>query len=295
MRVVATLTTLPGRYEILTETIESLKNQTYKLDAIYLAVPKRAARLDLTYQELPDHIVRDCKIIHPPMDYGPVTKIYGGIYAESDPNTVIISFDDDVRYPPNFVEVMMKYHHQNPNVAICGTGALVGRGVLGISIISNLDEFRSLSRMGGFNVPRYGRPVDIIYGVGGVLFVRKFFPKNEDLVDKIFKYAQKNRAIFLNDDVLISGYLCKNGIKRVLYHDIPSVTCLENKSGNALSKDFFKSFMTFKESIRECLKYGLFPTMEPVGAQETAFGKILIVFLFVIGMVAGFYGLIIKE
>src|SRR5690606_13603827 len=102
-RVVASYTTLPSRYSVLKQSILSLKNQTVKLDEIYLTIPKIAKRLNKEYPPVPEDIKNLCKVITVDQDYGPITKIYGGLVSESNPNTIIISCDDDVLFKSNFV------------------------------------------------------------------------------------------------------------------------------------------------------------------------------------------------
>jgi hypothetical protein len=288
MRVVATLTTLPGRYDILIKTLVSLNSQIEPFDEIYLGISDRADRLDLTYADLPDDVKELCTVVYLDRDYGPVTKICGGLVSEKDPNTVIMSFDDDVEYPPDFSTVMLNHHKNHPNVAICGTGSLVKYGMLGISIRSNLKEFRSLAAMWGFHIPRKGRKCTIVYGVGGVLYKRGFFPPTKHLEKELFHYALEDRDIFLNDDILISGYLSKVGVDRMIFNDIPSVLCLENEAGNALSKDFFKAIKSYKAALKKCKYHDMFENMEYLPYDDITIIKISLVFLLVIGIVWSF-------
>ncbi len=62
MRVVASLTTIPGRERKLLRTLQSLYTQTYKLDAIYLGIPKIARRLGRAYPEFSQDIKELCTI-----------------------------------------------------------------------------------------------------------------------------------------------------------------------------------------------------------------------------------------
>src|SRR5579862_1496481 len=112
MRVVASYTTLPSRYDVLQKSILSLKRQTHKLDAIYLTLPKKATRLNKEYPPISTELSSLCTVISSDIDYGPLTKIYGALVSENDPNTVIISCDDDVDFPDNFVETLISYHNR---------------------------------------------------------------------------------------------------------------------------------------------------------------------------------------
>lgn len=273
-RVVASYTTLPSRYDALQTSILSMINQTYKLDAIYLTIPRYAARLNEPYPPIPQELQDLCTVVYIETDYGPITKIYGALISETDPNTVIITCDDDVGFAPNFVEIMMSHHNDYTDSAICGTGALIGRGLLFISIVSTVEPFHEWSGFTGFDVCENGRCVDLIFGVAGVLYTRGMFPNNDNLYDEIFKHSLNDSSIFHNDDVLISGYLDKMGVERRIFCDIPSI--IHNDQEDALSADIFKMIGRLNESITKVKELGFFPTMEPVPLDETVFGRVAI-------------------
>src|SRR5438045_920235 len=101
VRVVASCTTLPDRYDNLKIMLKSLKKQTHPLDEIYLTIPKRAHRLNKLYPSLPTEIKQICTPVYIDVDYGPITKIYGALAHETDSDTIIITVDDDNIYPPD--------------------------------------------------------------------------------------------------------------------------------------------------------------------------------------------------
>ena len=222
-RVVVTLTTLPDRYQTLERTLNSILKQDYPLDAIYLTIPEKAARLDKIYPPLPDSITSKCQIVNIKTDYGPITKIYGALSQESDPKTIIISLDDDVIYPPDLVSSLVKHGQEHKKAAICGTGALLKYGLLFVSMVSSLNFCTWLNPFIGPTITEKGRNIDLVFGVAGVLYRRGFFPSADKLEEELFKYALNNEAVFLNDDILISAYLSKAKIKRKLFKDIPEL------------------------------------------------------------------------
>ena len=253
-RIVATYTTIPGRYESLKQSILTLKEQSYPLDAIYVGIPKICRRTQKPYPPIPDDLRSLCTIVDCDQDYGPLTKIYGGLISESDPNTVLISCDDDVLFPEDFIKSLMN-HHDGQNV-ICGTGALIKHGLLFISIFSSLDVCRPFNFITGPKCGTKGRPIDLVFGVGGVLYSRKHFPKNEDLHEELLKYALLDNDLFHNDDVVISGYLSKRGITRMLYNDIIQI---HNLSGaDALSADLWGMLKRMNRAIIAAETYGLY-------------------------------------
>ena len=281
---------MPRRYDVLQKSIEGLLNQTVKLDAIYITLPKKSRRLGIEYPPLPEYITKHCKVVHLEEDYGPVTKILGGLLAEEkDPNTVIISFDDDSIFDKNFVEVIIKYHEKHPKACICATGALIRRGFFPYwTIISSLKPFHLIKGFTGFDLKKHNHRCDLVFGVGGVLYTRGMFPSNKDLYDEFIHYAMEDDALFHNDDVLISSYLSSKDVDRLVFLDIPSVTLV---SGNdALSSDFLKSSERTHQSIKVAKDLGLYKHIEPMTMMETpvtkgALGAIAIILLIIVAYV----------
>ena len=101
-RFVVSLTTMPGDVEHLDEVLMSLSNQTVKPAAIYVNLPQKNRRTGAPYV-IPDWLRKfpNVQILQPATDYGPMTKLYPALEKETDPETVIISVDDDkVRNTP---------------------------------------------------------------------------------------------------------------------------------------------------------------------------------------------------
>lgn len=290
VRVVASYTTLPSRYEVLYMSIMTLKKQTHPPDAIYVALPKRAARLNIDYPPLPAHFNDLCTVVHTDIDYGPLTKIYGALMTETDPDTVIISCDDDVFFDPTHIEVMLQHHECYPHYCICGTGALISRGMLFISIVSSIQPFHKWRGFTGFTVGKEGRKVDLIFGAAGVLYTRGMFPTKAQLHEELLGHALDDSAIFHNDDVLISGYLSKRGIERRIFLDIPSVQ--HANGADALSGDLQKMIRRMEVSIERVKELGFYTQMEDLSVTETPAGRgaFALVVLFIVLLIGiGFY------
>lgn len=288
VRVVATFTTLPDRYHVLKQALEALHRQEHPLDAIYVGVPKKAKRLNKKYPPIPEEISQLCTVVPVDTDYGPITKVYAGLVSESDPDTLIISCDDDTIHEPSLVRKLVQHHLTHPEAAITGTGALIGRGLPLISIVSSLAPFRKWNGLTGFDTGTDGRNVDLIFGVAGVLYRRSFFPSAEDLHEHLFKYSLMDDRIFMNDDVLISGYLAKRGIPRKVFYDIPNVKCVDSGAGDALSVDVMKMIGRMNEAVNQVQLHGFFPSMEPLEVSETPtwrVGVVIVVVLIIIAVV----------
>lgn len=281
VRVVISLTTLPGRYGSLRQTIDSLMANTVKPDAIYLTLPTTCARLQIPYPPLPAELGKLVTVITPTEDYGPICKLIGGLMAESDPSTVIITVDDDVIYPPTLIENLLAHHEQFPTSAISGTGALIGQGLNLFSIVSSIDVFRPWANQTGFAVGPDGRKVDLLFGVAGVLYTRGMFDLTE-----LLSFVVRGTALFSNDDLLISGYLAKGQIDRRVFLDLPVVHCLPNDD-QALSSNMWSMFQRMHRALAEADEVGLYPQFEPMDITESVvFRAILLLIVLILLFVA---------
>lgn len=281
MRIVATCTTLPDRYDTLIKTLHCLHKQDIKLDKIYVTIPYKAARLNKVYPPIPQEMKDLATIVRIKTDYGPLCKMYGALHYESHPNTIIISVDDDCNYPENLISTLVNYHKHNPNVAICGTGALLNNGTLFASFYSNVTSLDNKNNLYGFNIPNEGRYIDVIHGFAGVLYKRSFFPQKSNLYKQLFMYPMLNASIFCHDDVIISGYLKKNGIKMIIYKDIPRIT-LEETNEDALSYHFKDMVIKFNTSIDTLKQHGMFLNYEDTLLSESPAYRVLIIILIAI-------------
>ena len=221
MRIVATLTTIPNRIGSIKPTLQSIVNQSVKFDAIYLNIPYISKRQDANYiipSDIGDyaHVIR-CE------DYGPITKLFGALVSEENPDTIIITFDDDVIYPESLVEKLLTKHKNNPNVAIGSAGIKIGKFPFYISTTNN--EHSKNSHWYDFNTT--GEEVDIIIGTPGVLYQRGFFPPIDNIAD-ILKY--KDTTLPKEDSIVISGYLAEQHIARWVYK-MPRVEAKESSKG----------------------------------------------------------------
>lgn len=284
-RVVVTFTTLPDRQEKLLESINSITAQTLQPDAIYLTVPKVCKRLNKPYLAMNEEIIEKCLIVEIDDDYGPITKIYGALISESDPETIIISCDDDTLYERNFIETIVKYGNLYPEACVSGTGAIISRGVHLIGIRTSLKNFLWVNSLISFEVDKIaGRNVDLIFGVSGVLYRRKFFPTKSNLLEELFKISLENDSLFCNDDVVISAYLSKVNVVKKVFVDIPPVSTLPSDK-NSLSRNFFTMMIRMQEAINHCKSLGLYQEMENIPISETVAGRLVILFFIILTII----------
>jgi hypothetical protein len=282
MRTVISLTTLPDRYDDLYHTLKSLHDQIIKADCIYLTLPAIAKRSGKPYPPLPKKIKQLCTVVEIEKDYGPVCKLYGALIKEQDPDTAIITVDDDVLYPPDFIKIMLEKSKIKPNGAITGAGVLLHNGYMSINT-----NFKGLMFMNGFlcGFPMNDyRKVDIIQGISGVLYKRKFFPYDH-LYDQFLKYTE-DEDIFKSDDILTSSYLCSRGIKRYTFKGMPLVS-IKLASDDALSANLPKMLKVFNNAVDKCKKLGLLNKIEKSSILYSPYFKfnfwvIVVVFIFIV-------------
>ena len=292
MRIVASLTTMPDRYSKVVKTLESLRKQTYKLDAIYLSLPERSRRLNIEYPPIPSEISNLCTII-PCTDFGPITKILGGLLAEDDPNTVIITFDDDMIYPEDLVEALVNHHRKYPNSAIGSSGMSLKYNFPMCAL--TLNEDIQLYRIFKSPIPVESKKIDSVYGYSGALYVRKFFPVKERLEEDFLNYALVNDDMFMNDDIVISGYLSLQNIERRIFTNMPNVgfvidqnTGRRIRTNNEISYNVDKFFQRLNRSIETCKSLGMYSQCESVDISDTVIGisTLIVVCLLIIILLA---------
>lgn len=277
MRVVGSLTTMPYSYNKLLKSLKSLKNQTLELDEIYLTVPKYAKRIEQKYPPIPLEIKKIVKILNYE-DNGPITKIIGSLLMEEDPDTIIITFDDDVVYPRELVEFLVNKHIKNPNEAIGTSGLLFkySHPFWGLVYNQNIQMFRMI----GPNIDDRGKYVDSIYGYAGALYVRKFFPDKNN-IGEFLKYSRQNEDLYLNDDITISGYLSLKNIRRKVFSGAPQVSCeldsSKNRSVHELSYNSTKFSNSLINAIKKAKEVGMFENIEHINYTETIPGNITVI------------------
>src|SRR5690606_26018381 len=105
-----------------------------------------------------------------------------------------------------------------------------------------------------------------------------------------FSYALINDATFLNDDIIISGYLSLFKIERRLFPDIPpiiqtnynSIGLRTNQNVNEISAGLTKFMPRLNRCIEKCKEIGMFSNPEYLDTSETLLGMTIIFFLSVL-------------
>jgi glycosyltransferase involved in cell wall biosynthesis len=200
-RVIASLSTVPDRIGNLGPTIRSLLKQTWPPDEIVLAIPESSVRERRPYI-VPKYISRlpRVRVLRCCEDWGPGTKFIAAIQDElaaGRENTLIMVVDDDRLYPCDALETYLYYSKQLPNAALCFRGA---------AMPSTLDW--DDAKMIYAKDLREPHPVAVITGCGSYLVRARFFDRS------LWDYSGAPPVAFYIDDIWISGWLSRRGVKR---------------------------------------------------------------------------------
>jgi hypothetical protein len=184
------------------EVLYGLGNQTFTPDQIYINVPITNNRTGEKYH-IPEFLHKwpNVKLLRPEVDFGPLTKLLPTLVAEHDPNTIIITVDDDKVYPPDALRHLVWYSEQEPSAAwgIGGWAFMFVPEPQGVSTVYVPWWMR-----------RNGRAVDVLQAAAGIAYRRGFFPDLAAL-------AKPHKDCFTTDDMWISGYLAtKSKVPRLL-------------------------------------------------------------------------------
>jgi len=237
MKNIISLTTIPSRIFNIEKTINSLLKQNTKPCEIIIWLSNQYKRIDGNII-IPNFILDSDITIKYCEDIGPFTKLFYTLKEEWEfSETNIITVDDDVYYPPNWLSKLIEYSNKNPNSCIGYRGR----------VLKNKLHYNS-------SILYKGSPssepleVDIITGTWGALYKPKFF------TSEIFNYKKINDNFFV-DDLWITGNLAKNNIKRLIIEDVGITPLYEVSeidslwSINSLSKNNDKMLSYFRGYI----------------------------------------------
>jgi len=195
MRIVASLTTLPGRVWGLGVMVDSVLRQTRRPDRFVLQLPEICRRTGESYPVVggfPDGLeVRRCGC-----DWGPATKLVGALEDEHEPGTAIVTLDDDVEYAPCLLADLERWAEELPKSVV---------GMVGGSMF------------GGYSKLTHGEEIDVPQAVGGlggyrgVLYRRWMFDLEQVRAELSELWAE---GPFLADDTYFTSWLERHGIPR---------------------------------------------------------------------------------
>jgi hypothetical protein len=187
------MTTLPKRLPKIRKIILSILDTG--IDLLYLNIPYETKSGEKYI--IPDFLqdLNRVKIIRCE-DYGPITKLLPVLDIECEPNTCIITFDDDMIVDNKVVKILSRKSKKYPQCCIGFSGACAGR-------FPFIYQWTNTNRKDTY--------VDWLEGVHSILYKRKFLDKKEIL--NFCKPIQ--HLLFKNDDHWISAYLASKKIPRI--------------------------------------------------------------------------------
>ncbi|HIF07853.1 MAG TPA: hypothetical protein EYQ64_13160 [Gemmatimonadetes bacterium] len=222
-RVVVSLTSIPSRLGHVFPTLNSILLQSRAPSAIYLNLPASSKREGDTYH-MPPGIEKDPRITvcQSGEDVGPIMKLLPVLEREPDPETVIITVDDDVVYPREMIETFLDMSESLPGAALGFRGW-------------RLPEDGDLANRMILHANQVSRPfsVDILCGVSGAMYLRRHFDPG------FFDRSDLPPEGYFVDDLCISGYLHRGGVmKYIVPYPIrePFSSYIRNSRSNPLWK-----------------------------------------------------------
>jgi hypothetical protein len=129
-RIVACCSTVPeragnGRLE---EAVRSILAQTVTPDVVYVHYPMKSKRMGCDYPEPSAQLLAmDRVVVLRTPDHGPLTKVYPVTrsVAANDEDVAIVLFDDDCKYPPDWLQPLIELYEKYERKAGVGyTGSL---------------------------------------------------------------------------------------------------------------------------------------------------------------------------
>jgi hypothetical protein len=212
-KVIVTMTTLPRRlFEVDSEwgirpSLKTILEQSNADYEVHLNVPYEHRGQQITvpdwlreWQSTYKHLkVFRCK------DYGPITKIYPTLKRVTDPNTILITVDDDLAYNDGFVQAHIDAQTKYKECAI----GYAGMGSINESLPA---DNRGVHPTGGQHfVTSLAEDIRVrmLEGYKTVSYLRSFF--SEDLKD-----LENFMAQHWNDDIVLSAYMGYKNIKKIV-------------------------------------------------------------------------------
>ncbi len=201
--IVISLTTTPYRINSMREVLDFVTAEKVPLKAIYVNIPYVFKRDNLEYK-VPEWLkVYPNVTILRPDDYGPGTKLLGTLALASLPtDTIVITVDDDIKYPKNMLLYLAYYAMKNPHAAVGFSGMKPHYNKQG-QIITD-----SPSGVGLKAIKQNGAHVPILEGFAGIAYRATFFKPS------VFEISEAPRECRNSDDVFLSYHLAMNNIPR---------------------------------------------------------------------------------
>ena len=189
--MIISFTTIPTRLNKIEPMINSITRQGLPIKCW---IPKEFKRKGIKWDgKLPKFMHHPLMRVEAVDDLGSVTKLLPAI-GKSD---AIITVDDDVIYPPDFVTSLISYNKMYPKAVLCYRGRQFGGK-------NRRYQNTTLLKCNAIKSPF---PVDIVTGTWGCLY-----PNDLLDYDAILENSKKHPLV---DDIAISAYLHNSGVKMI--------------------------------------------------------------------------------
>lgn len=230
-KVIVTLTTIPSRFKHIKYVLVSLLQQSIKPDEIVLSLPMESIRepCEGDPYKVDEKITEELNkmgvtIWRTKRDYGPATKLLGLLEREmpkkldKNKEALIITVDDDKHYYKDCVKNLLDGWKRNMDCVVCRKGSVIKQlsrkdktYLSKKSFFDKINRYHEMVYLG--NQVKQDTELSVVFGTGGVLYKASFFDET------VFDYKKEDssfpdKEIFLTDDVYLSGYLGKKGIKK---------------------------------------------------------------------------------
>jgi hypothetical protein len=196
MTIVASLTTIPSRLPHLERCLTSILADR-GFERVILNIPSKTLKgkvySETDIETLQTRMGRRLTINRIPKDYGPITKLVGGLELITDPETVVVVFDDDRELLKPISGIFAGRISQNPLQAYSMGGWCFGKNYK-VKLNNPSDT-----------------EVDNIMGTACIAFRRDLINK-EDLLN----FRKDDPRFTRLDDMRISGYLASRGVKKIV-------------------------------------------------------------------------------
>lgn len=135
-KIIASLTTIPSRIDLISKTIQSLLNQTIPLDSVEINIPHKFKRNNEEYI-IPEWLIElqesskntKCPIkLFRTRDFGPATKVTPTFLRHQNSKdvktTYVWSVDDDFEYPINMLATLFREFDPCKRVVLSHSAAI---------------------------------------------------------------------------------------------------------------------------------------------------------------------------
>ena len=206
MKYIASMTTYPDRFKSALEAIKTIESQSKKPKALVINISEedwRKAKLDFIHQAkflFSNHlIIKPCVNLKPANKIIPTAKEYG--------DEIIITFDDDILYPKDRAERLLRKHEEYPDNPIAyRTRYIKFNG-------KNVVPYSDWAISQGNEAPD---KLHFPTSVSGNLYPPNFFPESFFDIDSYIKLSYNNDDIWAYFHVLLkSSAFVKGGVEIV--------------------------------------------------------------------------------